>query len=82
MTKTDKEDNKLSNLAKYYRALLFELSTHAGKHFVDINAVLRYGLTADLSLFVPEIEELVSAGTISFTIEKATSSTVKSQSFF
>ena len=34
------------------------------------------GLTADLSLFVPEIEELVSAGTISFTIEKATSSTV------
>jgi hypothetical protein len=37
---------------------------------------LRYGLTADLSLLVPEIEELISTGTISFTIEKATSSDV------
>jgi hypothetical protein len=53
---------QLNNLAKYYRSLLFELSTRAGKHFIDINAVLRYGLAADLSLFVSEIEELISRG--------------------
>ncbi|MDP2168018.1 MAG: AAA domain-containing protein [Thermodesulfovibrionales bacterium] len=66
----------LSSLAKYYRALLFELSTQAGKHFVDLNAVLRYGLTADLSLFVSEIEELINTETISFNIEKASSSSI------
>jgi len=66
----------LSNLAKYYRDLLSELSTLAGKHFIDIKAVLRYGLTADLSLFIPEIEELINTGTISFPIEKASPSIV------
>jgi signal recognition particle GTPase len=66
----------LSNLAKYYRDLLFSLSSQVGKHFVDINSVLRYGLTADLSLFVSEIEELISSETISFTIEKASPSVV------
>jgi very-short-patch-repair endonuclease len=66
----------LKNLAKYYRDLLFSLSSQVGKHFVDIKAVLRYGLTADLSLFVPEIEELITSGTISFTIDKASSSVV------
>jgi hypothetical protein len=45
----------LNNLAKYYRDLLFALSTHAGKHFVDIKAGLSYGLTANLSLFIPDI---------------------------
>jgi hypothetical protein len=67
---------QLNNLAKYYRDLLSELSTQAGKHFIDINAVLRYGLTADLSLFIPEIEELINTGTISFPIEKASPSIV------
>lgn len=67
---------QLSNLAKYYRDLLFSLSSQVGKHFVDINAVLRYGLTADLSLFISEIEELISSETISFTIEKASPSVV------
>ncbi len=67
---------QLNNLAKYYRDLLFSLSSQVGKHFVDINAVLRYGLTADLSLFVPEIEELITSGTITFTIDKASPSVV------
>ncbi|MBE0425232.1 MAG: hypothetical protein IBX72_01110 [Nitrospirae bacterium] len=67
---------QLNDLAKYYRDLLFSLSSQVGKHFVDINAVLRYGLTADLSLFVPEIEELITSGTISFTIDKASPSVV------
>lgn len=60
----------LNNLAKYYRDLLFALSTHAGKHFVDIKAGLGYGLTADLSLFIPDIEQIITNGVISFTIEK------------
>ncbi|MDI1472290.1 AAA domain-containing protein [Thermodesulfovibrio sp. 1176] len=64
---------KISNLAKYYRDLLFSLSNQAGRHFIDITAVLRYGLTADLSLFIPTIEEIISNGTISFTIEKTSS---------
>jgi len=67
---------QLSNLAKYYRDLLFSLSSQVGKHFVDITAVLRYGLTTDLSLFIPEIEELITSGIISFTIEKASPSVV------
>ncbi|MEW6041292.1 MAG: AAA domain-containing protein, partial [Elusimicrobiota bacterium] len=67
---------QLNDLAKYYRDLLFSLSSRAGEHFVDISAVLRYGLTADLSLFVREIEELITSGTISFTIEKALPSVV------
>lgn len=66
----------LKNLAKYYRDLLFSLSSQVGKHLVDISAVLRYGLTADLSLFIREIEELITSGTISFTIEKASPSAV------
>ncbi len=68
--------NKLSSLAKYYRDLLFSLSSQAGKHFIDINAVLRYGLTTDLSLFIPEIEELITNGIIRFKIEKASSDDV------
>lgn len=67
---------QLNNLAKYYRDLLFSLSSQVGKHFIDISAVLRYGLTADLSLFVPEIEELITSGIISFTIEKGSPSVV------
>lgn len=67
---------QLTNLAKYYRDLLFSLSSQVGKHFVDINGVLRYGLIADLSLFVPEIEELIGSEAISFTIEKASPSVV------
>jgi very-short-patch-repair endonuclease len=63
--------DQLINLAKYYRDLLKSLSVHSGKHFVDIGTVLRYGLTADLSLFVREIEELITNDTITFTIEKA-----------
>lgn len=62
---------QLSNLAKYYRDLLNSLSVHSGKHFIDIGVVLRYGLTANLSLFVREIETLITNNPITFTIEKA-----------
>ncbi len=48
-----------------------ELSIQAGKHFVDIKKVLSYGLIADLGLFIPDLEELITSGVISFTIEKA-----------
>ena len=61
----------LKNLAKYYRDLLSAISTQAGKHFVDLNGALRYGLTADLGLFVKDIEELISGDSISSNIEKA-----------
>lgn len=63
--------DQLSNLAKYYRDLLSSLSVHSGKHFIDINAVLRYGLTADLSLFVREVETLITNNPVTFNIEKA-----------
>lgn len=66
----------LNNLAKYYRDLLFALSTQAGKHFIDVNTVLHYGLTADLSLFIPDIEELINTEIISFPIEKSPTSII------
>ena len=66
----------LKNLAKYYRDLLSTISAQAGKHFIDLNGVLRYGLTADLGLFVQDIEELINGDSISFIIQKAAPSAV------
>jgi hypothetical protein len=66
----------LKNLAKYYRDLLSAISAQAGQHFVDLNKVLRHGLTADLGLFVQDIEDLINGDSISFIIQKAAPSAV------
>jgi len=68
--------NNIKQLAKYYRDLLFALSTRAGKHFIDLKTALSGRLTADLSLFIPNLEELITSGVISFPIEKASSQAV------
>lgn len=77
----DMHSETLKNLAKYYRDLLSAISAQAGKHFVDINGVLRYGLTVDLGLFVQDIEDLVNGDSISFRIQKAAPSKTSFKSF-
>jgi len=69
--------NLLSSLAKYYRDLIFSLlSSQSGKIYIDIQAVLREKLTADLGLFIPELDALFTDDAISFVIEKVTPSAV------
>lgn len=66
----------LKNLAAYYRDILLSLSTQTGKHFLDIKSILHYGLIADLSLFIPDIKELLSNEKIIFKIEQTESSEI------
>jgi len=69
-------NNDLQSLAKYYRDLLFAVSTQAGKHFVALNKVIAYGLTTDLAIFIDDINELITGESVSFKIEKVASPTV------
>ncbi|MEM4134646.1 MAG: AAA domain-containing protein [Candidatus Micrarchaeia archaeon] len=66
----------LKNLAAYYRDILLSFATQTGKHFLDIKSILHYGLTADLSLFIPDIEQVIINEKITFEIEQTESSEI------
>jgi hypothetical protein len=60
----------LRALASYYRDILAALSHQAGKHLIDLATVLRYGLTADLAVYVSRPSVLLDEDKISFSIER------------
>ncbi|MGO9019188.1 MAG: AAA domain-containing protein [Syntrophobacteraceae bacterium] len=77
--KTQNEQSPLLHrLAKYYRDLLFSLYSvsSVGKHFVDVSAVLRYKLTADLGLFIENFEKLIEGTTNKFSIDKLSAAAI------
>lgn len=61
---------QLRALAAYYRDILATLSYQTGKHLIDLGAVLRYGLTADLGVYLPRPSTLLDEDKIGFRIER------------
>lgn len=66
MSKVD----SITRLALYYRDLLSAVSQQSGKHLVDLGSTLRYGLTADLGLFVDDIKKLIESDKLILNIER------------
>lgn len=60
----------LRRLAGYYRDLLANLSEQSGKHLVDLGSVLRHGLVADFSQFVPDLTAVVERDTFRIKLER------------
>ena len=66
----------LNQLAKYYRDILAAISHQSGKHLIDIGTILRYGLTVDLGVFVPTIEDILQSDQILIEVERSSAQKV------
>ncbi len=61
---------QLQALARYYQAILSSLSRQSSKHLIDLAAVVRYGLTADLGVYVRRPSLLLDEDKVSFCTER------------
>jgi very-short-patch-repair endonuclease len=67
---------QLRALASYYREILAALSHQTGKHLVDLGTALRYGLTADLGVYVNQPSIVLDEDVLSIRIERMSPDTV------
>lgn len=68
--------DQLRALASYYREILAALSHQTGKHLVDLGTALRYGLTADLGVYVSQPSVVLDEDVLRIRIERMSPDTV------